>query len=160
MIRCRRGFFRADIVPLRQSFLWIIDYRRGGGRHDNGEWEDIHFHKAFAQLMRWMTDIEHWNAIFLLLAGVQCTPKFIVKLDLPEDCTHLRRCWSFKSIPGNYLFTCKEGGHVVREVEALSDIIVCLKHPVRTSIAPNLGADSGTLPLAFSDLRGEARQPS
>ena len=75
-----------------------------------------------------------------------------MKLDLPEDCTHLRGCWSFKSTPGNYSFNCKEGGHVVRDVEAFGDIIVRLKHPVGTSIASTLGANSGTLSLAFSDL--------
>ena len=50
LIQCRRGLFRADHIQLGKSYLWVIDCRRGGGRHGNGPWEEEQFSRAFAQL--------------------------------------------------------------------------------------------------------------
>ena len=72
LIRCRRGLFRSDHVKLTQSYLWRIDYRRGGGRYGNGSWEDEQLTRAFVLLALWMTDIERWNVIFLY--HQQCSP--------------------------------------------------------------------------------------
>ena len=58
LIRYRRGLFRTDCVGLRQSYLWVIDCRRGGGRHGAGAWVDDQYTKVIEHLKTWMTDID------------------------------------------------------------------------------------------------------
>ena len=54
LVRCRGGMFRQNTVTLKQSYMWIIDCCRGGGRHGDSAWTD----DRYTQLKLWMTDIQ------------------------------------------------------------------------------------------------------
>jgi hypothetical protein len=161
LIRCRRGLFHSDYVKLTQSYLWVIDCRRGGGRHGNGPWEDEQLTTAFAQLALWMTNIERWNVIFLLPPAVYANEELFTKLKLPEDCSHLHGCWAFGAASiGHHTLHSTEGGRLRQAVESFGAIVICMQHPVGTSPDLNFVPTSRPLPLIFHDQWGEARQPS
>lgn len=160
LIRCRRGLFRSDYVKLTQSYLWVIDCRRGGGRYSNGPWEDEQFTTAFAQLALWMTNTERWNVIFLLPPAVYANEELFAKLKLPEDCSHLHGCWAFGSASINHhALNFTEGGRLRQAVEPFGGMVICMQHPVGTSPDMNFVLASRPLPLIFHDQWGESRQP-
>ena len=134
LIRYRRGLFRSDYVKLTQSYLWVIDCRRGGGRHGNGPWEDEQLTTVFVQLALWMTDIERWNVIFMLPPAVFANEKLFRKLHLHENCSHLHGCWAFGPTSiDHHALNFTKGGHLQQAVEPFGAIVVCMQHPVGTS---------------------------
>ena len=160
LIRCRRGLFRSDCAQLTRPYLWIIDCRRGGGRHGNGHWEDEQFTRILAQLGLWMTNVERWNIIFLLPPAVFATKDLITKLKLQEGCSYRRGCWAFGHTSVDYPLNFTDGGRLEQAVEPIGDIIICLQHPVETSAKSNFVIGRRPLSLLFDDNRGEAQEPS
>ena len=161
LIRCRRGIFRADHIQLDKSCLWVIDCRRGGGRHGNGPWGDEQFSRAFAQLALWMTNIARWNVIFLLPPAVYANEELFTKLKLPEGCSMLRGCWAFDTDSVNpYSNDFTENGRLQQTVQPIGDIVICMQHPVGTSPGPNYVSSDRPLPLVFQDLWNETQEPS
>ena len=161
LIRCRRGLFCSDYVKLTQSYLWVIDCRRGGGRHGNGPWEDEQFTRAFAQLALWMTDIERWNVMFLLPPAVFANEELFRKLHLPENCSHLHGCWAFgPASTDHHVLNFTEGGHLRQAVEPFGAIVVCMQHPISTSPDLKFVRASRPLPLIFHDQWDKVQQPS
>lgn len=161
LIRCRRGLFRADYIQLGKPYLWVIDCRRGGGRHGNGPWEDEQFSRAFVQLGLWMTNIERWNVIFLLPPGVFANEELFRKLKLPEGCSMRRGCWVFdiRSVE-SYLLHFTENERLKQTVQPMGDVVICMQHPVGTSAAPNYVSSNHPLPLVFQDVWSEVQEPS
>ena len=145
---------------MTRPYLWIIDCRRGGGRHGNGHWEDEQFTRVFAQLALWMTTVERWNVVFLLPPAVFATEELITKLKLPEGCSHRRGCWVFGQTLVDHPLNFTDRGRLQQAVEPIGDIIICLQHPVGTSPEPNFVTGRRRLPLLFDDNRGEAQEPS
>ena len=161
LIRCRRGIFRANHIQLDKSCLWVIDCRRGGGRHGNGPWGDEQFSRAFAQLALWMTNIVRWNVIFLLPPAVYANEELFTKLKLPEGCSMLRGCWAFDTDSVNpYSNDFTENGRLQQTVQPIGDIIICMQHPVGTSPGQNYVSSDRLLPLVFQDLWSETQEPS
>lgn len=161
LIRCRRGLFQADHIQLGKPCLWVIDCRRGGGRHGNSPWGDEQFSRAFAQLALWMTNIDRWNVIFLLPSAVFANEELFTKLKLPEGCSMLRGCWAFDTDSVNpYPIDFTENGRLQQTVQPIGDVIVCMQHPIGTSPGPNYVSSDRPLPLVFQDLWSEIQVPS
>jgi hypothetical protein len=145
---------------LTRPYLWIIDCRRGGGKHGDGHWEDEQFTRVFAQLTLWMTTVKRWNVIFLLPLAVFATDELITKLKLPEGCSYQRGCWAFGQTLVDHPLNFTDGGRLQQAVEPIGDIIICFQHPVGTSVEPNFVTGHRPLPLLFNDNHGEAKEPS
>ena len=157
LIRCRRGLFRTDYVGLRQSYLWVIDCRRGGGRHGAGAWGDDQYMKVIEHLKTWMIDVDRLNVVLLLPLGVNFIPDMLTKMKLPADCTHLRRSWSFRTTPIDYPHNLKEGANSFQAVEALGNVLIYFHHPIDSTTELNVGVADTALPLSFHDCRGSTQ---
>lgn len=159
LVRYRRGLFRRDTVLLKQSYLWVIDCRRGGGRYGDGVWADDQYVKIIEQLKLWMSNIDRWNVVFLLSPGVYYTADMLVKLKLPVDCSYLRGCWTFRCTPNDYPQNIKEASSFNQAVEATGDVLIYLHHPTNSTAKLNIVASTVPLPLVFHDRRGNPRRP-
>jgi hypothetical protein len=161
MVRCRRGFFRSDHVQLGKPCLWVIDCRRGGGRHGDGLWSDEQLSRAFLQLELWMTNIERWNVIFLLPPAIYANEELFTKLNPPEGCSMRHGFWAFDANSVDpYALDFTENGRLQQMVQPIGAVVICMQHPVGTSPSPNYVSRDHPLPLVFQDLWSEAHQPS
>lgn len=161
MVRARGGLFHPDVQQLTQSYLWVVDCRRGGGRHGDGPWEEEQFTKVIAQLSAWMTGVERWNSILLLPPAVFANAELFAKLKLPEGGTQRHGCWAFgANSVDQYALNFTQGGQLQQAVEPFGGVVVYMQHPVDTSPNQNYVSGDRPLPLVFHDQWSETHQPS